>query len=64
MAAVGSVVSFDLGTEARAEAFLAALEEGLPDCCGVALGLDRVLMASAGLARIEEVVSFATASDS
>jgi lysyl-tRNA synthetase class 2 len=40
------------------EALLAALAAGLPDCCGVALGFDRLLMAGLGLSRIEEVVSF------
>jgi lysyl-tRNA synthetase class 2 len=44
-------------------ALLAALEAGLPDCCGVALGFDRLLMAITGVARIAEVVSFATLSD-
>ena len=44
-------------------ALLAALEAGLPDCCGVALGLDRLLMACAGLAHIGDVVSFATPED-
>jgi elongation factor P--(R)-beta-lysine ligase len=44
-------------------ALLAALEAGLPDCCGVALGFDRLLMACAGLTRITEVVSFATPED-
>lgn len=44
-------------------ALLAALEAGLPDCCGVALGLDRLLMACAGLTNISDVVSFATPED-
>jgi len=44
-------------------ALLAALETGLPDCCGVALGFDRLLMASAGFASIEEVVAFTTLSE-
>jgi lysyl-tRNA synthetase class 2 len=40
------------------EAFLAALAHGLPACCGVAVGFDRVLMASLGAGSIAEVVSF------
>lgn len=38
--------------------FLAALAHGLPDCSGVALGLDRLLMAMPGMASIEQVLAF------
>lgn len=37
---------------------LSAMEAGLPQCAGVAIGLDRVLMARLGLTDIDEVVSF------
>ncbi len=40
------------------EAFLAALETGLPDCSGVALGVDRVLMLAQGRAAISDVLAF------
>ena len=40
------------------ERFLAALEAGLPDCSGVALGIDRLLMCIAGADHIEQVLSF------
>ncbi len=41
------------------EALLSALEAGLPDCAGVALGVDRLVMAAAGVTAIDQVVAFA-----
>jgi lysyl-tRNA synthetase class 2 len=40
------------------EALLAALAAGLPDCAGVALGVDRLLMAMLGTSRIADVLAF------
>ncbi len=42
------------------ENFLAALEYGLPDCSGVAVGLDRLLMLITGAKHIHEVLAFPT----
>ncbi len=41
------------------QALLAALQAGLPECSGVAVGMDRVLLTLLGLKRLDEVVSFA-----
>ena len=42
----------------RDEAMLAALGTGFPDCAGVALGVDRLLMAMLGVPRIADVLAF------
>ena len=38
------------------EEFLAALEHGLPDCSGIALGVDRLVMLFSGAEDIEQVL--------
>lgn len=51
----------ELGKEALAidEAFLEAHRAGLPDCAGVAVGLDRLFALALGASSISEVLSFA-----
>ena len=38
------------------EALLAALDSGIPDCAGIALGIDRLVMLATGAKNIEDVL--------
>ncbi|MDC1358471.1 elongation factor P lysine(34) lysyltransferase, partial [Gammaproteobacteria bacterium] len=40
------------------EALLAALAAGMPECSGVALGVDRLVMAALGIDDIADVIAF------
>jgi len=42
------------------ENLLSALRHGLPDCAGVALGVDRLLMSILKLDQIESVLAFSS----
>lgn len=41
------------------EEFLAALERGMPDCCGVAVGFDRLMMLRQQASSLAQVIPFA-----
>lgn len=47
-----------LPSVAKDDYFLAALSAGIPDCCGIAIGLDRLLMLLSKSPKIEDVLSF------
>ena len=47
-----------LETKPIDEHFLSALENGLPACAGVALGVDRLLMLKMGVSHIQDVINF------
>ncbi len=51
-------IANDLSEIPLDERFLAALEHGLPACSGVALGIDRLMMAALGHKRIQDVMPF------
>lgn len=40
------------------EFFLSALQKGIPDCCGVAVGFDRLMMLRHKIKNIQEVIPF------
>ncbi|PID51438.1 MAG: elongation factor P lysine(34) lysyltransferase [Pasteurellales bacterium] len=50
--------SMGLPTQEIDQRFLAALKSGIPNCSGVALGVDRLLMLAMGKESIKEVISF------
>jgi lysyl-tRNA synthetase class 2 len=47
-----------LATKNIDENFIKALQSGLPQCAGVALGIDRLMMIALGKSAIEDVISF------
>lgn len=51
-------VALGLAAQPIDEAFLAALKHGLPDCSGVAVGIDRLLMLQLGTRDIADVLTF------
>ena len=50
--------AFDLPPVVTDEFFLAALESGLPNCAGVAVGIDRLIMLALNKTKIAQVIAF------
>jgi lysyl-tRNA synthetase class 2 len=48
----------NLATNVGDDYLLAAMHSGLPVCAGVAVGLDRLLMAKTGISNIDQLLSF------
>jgi lysyl-tRNA synthetase class 2 len=48
----------NLATNVGDDYLLAAMQKGLPACAGVAVGLDRLLMAKTGSSDIAKLLSF------
>ncbi len=48
----------ELPVSVKDQRLIAALESGLPECSGMAIGLDRLLMLLSGSASIDDVLSF------
>lgn len=51
-------VAAGLPVMAADDLLLAALDDGLPDCCGVAVGLDRIMMLAGGYDELSSTMSF------
>ena len=46
----------NLPLEPKDDRFLAATKAGLPECAGIAIGLDRVLMLQSGKSELKQVI--------
>ncbi|HHA19487.1 MAG TPA: EF-P lysine aminoacylase GenX, partial [Methylophaga sp.] len=55
---ISSRISKGLPAVEKDNLFLAALQSGLPDCSGIALGLDRLLMVIANVETLNDVMAF------
>ncbi len=58
---IDDIRRLDAPPRCKDQRLLAALRSGLPDCSGIALGVDRLLMLLTGASEISEVLSFAFA---
>ncbi len=55
---ISSRISKGLPAVEKDKLFLSALQSGLPDCSGIALGLDRLLMVIANVETLNDVLAF------